>query len=148
LPRLAKSVVSAAGKVASVGNVVRVRKETDHVVESAGKVSVVLAALVHRASVLSDHRVSVVLALLVHRASRVSVLSDRRASERLAHLVHRASVSPASHVQSSKRLPPIRQPRLQHSRRRHLIIPELLRASKRYGAGLLFPAQGELRSCY
>jgi hypothetical protein len=148
LPSLAKIVVSAAVKVARVGNVVRVRKETDHVVESAGKVSVVrvvLAVLAHRVIVRLVHRVSVAHVRPVRKVSRASAHRVHRVSVHPAHRVHRASRASvlsvhrasahrASHVLSSQL--PVRH---QHSRRRHLIIPELLRASKHTGRGCCSP---------
>jgi hypothetical protein len=151
LPSLAKSVVTAAVKVVRVVvSVVRVRKETDHVVESVHKVSEGHVLLAHRVSVLRVHKASEGHVLLAHRVSRVSVLLVHRANALLALLAHRVSrvsvllvhrvsrasahsVRPASHALSSRRLLSIRHQRhqLHSSRRRHPIIPELLRASKR-----------------
>lgn len=108
LPHRAKSAVSAVVMAASVGSVVRVRKETDHVVENAeivaSVVMVALAVIVVRVRKETDHRASVVLAHPVHRAS---VVSARREIVVLALLVHRANVASAHSVRKVS-VPPVK----------------------------------------
>jgi hypothetical protein len=90
LPNRAKSVVIAAVMAVSVGSVVRVRKETDHVVEIVvSVVRVALVVIVARVRKETGHREIAVLALLAHKAS---VETDHRETGVLAPLVHRVSV--------------------------------------------------------
>jgi hypothetical protein len=79
-------IVAAAVKVGNAVNVVSVRKETDHKVETVAPVG--KGHRVHKASVRHVHKVSVVGVRHVNRARKVSVQRVRKVN---VHHVHRLS---------------------------------------------------------
>jgi len=98
----AVAIVVAAAKAANALNVVSVRKETDHKVETAG-----MPAPVNKLGI--GHRVHKVIVRYVHRVSVVGVRQDRAASNALhvnharrvnAQRVHRVNVLHAHRLSS------------------------------------------------